>query len=48
LAREAKILSEVVGETGFPKIHYLYRDDEYNALVLNLLGPNLEKLFKIC
>jgi len=48
LSREAKILSEVVGEIGFPKIHYLYRDEEYNALVLNLLGPNLEKLFKLC
>jgi len=48
LSREAKILSEVVDELGFPKIHYLYRDDEYNALVLTLLGPNLEKLFKLC
>ena len=48
LSREAKILSEVVGETGFPKIHYLYRDDEYNALVLNLLGANLFHLFKMC
>ena len=33
---------------GFPKIHYYYRDDEYNALVLNLLGPNLENLLKLC
>jgi len=48
LSREAKILSEVVDEIGYPKIHYLYRDDEYNALVLTLLGPNLEKLFKMC
>jgi len=48
LSREAKILSEVVGEAGFPKIHYLYRDDEYNALVLNLLGANLFHLFKMC
>jgi len=35
-------------EVGFPTLHFLFRDDEFNAIVLNLLGPNLEKLFKAC
>lgn len=48
LSREAKMLSELADETGFPTLHYLFRDDEFNAVVLNLLGPNLEKLFKAC
>ncbi len=48
LSREAKILSDLAGLKGFPKLHFLFRDDEYNAIVLNLLGPNLEKLFKVC
>jgi len=48
LSREAKMLSDLADEPGFPKLHFLFRDDEYNAIVLNLLGPNLEKLFKAC
>ena len=48
LSREAKMLSELADEKGFPKLHFLFRDDEYNAIVLNLLGPNLEKLFAAC
>jgi len=48
LSREAKMLSDLADDTGFPKLHFLFRDDEYNAIVLNLLGPNLEKLFKAC
>jgi casein kinase I family protein HRR25 len=42
------MLSDLADDTGFPKLHFLFRDDEYNAIVLNLLGPNLEKLFKAC
>ena len=42
------MLSELSEEIGFPKLHFLFRDDEFNAIVLNLLGPNLEKLFKAC
>ncbi len=42
------MLSELGDEPGFPKLHYLFRDDEFNAIVLNLLGPNLEKLLKAC
>ena len=42
------MLSELADEKGFPKLHFLFRDDEYNAIVLNLLGPNLEKLFAAC
>ena len=42
------MLSDLADEPGFPKLHFLFRDDEYNAIVLNLLGPNLEKLFKAC
>lgn len=48
LSREAKILQTVSGEYGFPKIHCLFKDDEYNALVMSLHGQNLEKLLKKC
>jgi len=48
LSREAKILQQVKGEFGFPKMHCLFKDDEFNALILTLLGLNLEKLLQKC
>ena len=33
---------------GFPKIHYFGICAKYNALVMEMLGPNLEQLFNRC
>jgi len=42
------MLEELSGEKGFPQLHFLFRDDEFNAIVMNLLGPNLDRLFRAC
>jgi len=46
LPQEARILKDLKSELGFPEFRFLFEDDEYNAIVLNLLGPNLETLFE--
>lgn len=33
---------------GIPKVHWLGIEGDYNALVIDLLGPNLEDLFAFC
>ena len=35
-------------DIALPKIHYYGKCGRYNALVLDLLGPNLEELFNLC
>lgn len=42
---EAKIMKEVQGE-GIPKIYEITSKGDYNHLVMEILGPNLETLFK--
>jgi len=48
LPREAKLLSELGEEIGFPTIHNYGKEETFSFLVLGLLGPNLEKLFRTC
>jgi len=48
LAKEAKVLQEMNGEQGFPIVYSYGKDVDYNYMTLNLLGHDLEKLFKIC
>lgn len=48
LNREARILNELKGGSGFPTIHYYSKEDNFSILAMTLLGYNLEKLFKSC
>ena len=48
LAHEFKVYMLVGGKTGFPNVHWYGTEGEYNLLVLDLLGPNLEDLFTHC
>lgn len=33
---------------GIPNIHWYGKIEDYNILVMDLLGPNLEDLFNLC
>ncbi|ELP89798.1 casein kinase, putative, partial [Entamoeba invadens IP1] len=43
---ESRIYSLLTGYVGFPKIMYYGTEGEYNAIVMQLLGPSLEDLMK--
>lgn len=44
---EAKLLKSIPG-TGIPQMHWFGIAGEYNAMVMELLGQNLEDLFNFC
>ena len=48
LLQETKLLKELQGEEGVPKIYYYSQTPESNCLVMELLGDNLEQLFNNC
>ena len=43
---EHKVYSLFFNETGFPKIYHYGAEGDYNALVMQLLGPSLEDMVK--
>lgn len=43
ISKEAKILLDLEGTPGFPKMFYFLKGDLHSFLVLSLLGKNLEK-----
>ena len=45
---ESKVYKILQGGVGIPRIHYYGNEQEYNALVMDLLGPSLEELFNFC
>lgn len=46
LPKEAKVLTIMNGAEGFAVLGELLSEHDFNILVMNLLGPNLEKLFR--
>ena len=45
LLHEAKVLKVLAGK-GIPEIKGYVMEGDYNVLIMTLLGPSLEKLFK--
>jgi len=48
LMYEAKLLRHIQGAPGIANVHYCDVEGDYNALVMDLLGPSLEDLFNLC
>jgi hypothetical protein len=48
LGYEAKILKYLQGGIGIPNVHYYVSEDEYNYMVLDLLGQSIEVVFSNC
>jgi casein kinase I family protein HRR25 len=48
LKQESKIYKTLMGGTGVPWIMWSGKKGDYNVLVIDLLGPSLEDLFKMC
>lgn len=46
LLKEAKILYELKGERGFPRMYYFIKDDKLSIMVMTLLSRNLSELWK--
>jgi serine/threonine protein kinase len=47
IKEEMKILQDLSGGEGIPNIYYYGHIDDYKVLVMDLLGPSLDKFFKI-
>ncbi|KAF9221056.1 kinase-like protein [Gyrodon lividus] len=48
LRQESKVYKSLMGGPGVPWIMYSGRQGDYNVMVIDLLGPSLEDLFKMC
>lgn len=48
LQHESKIYKSLMGGPGVPWIIWSGRQGDYNIMVIDLLGPSLEDLFKMC
>jgi serine/threonine protein kinase len=48
IGEEIKILKDLQGGVGIPEIYWHGRHEEYKVIVMDLLGPSLDKFFKIC
>ncbi len=47
LLSEARLLKSI-SMKGFPKMHWYGHSGDYNVMVLDILGQNLEDLFNFC
>lgn len=45
---EARVYKALVGGIGIPFVRWFGQECDYNALVIDLLGPSLEDLFNFC
>ncbi|KAJ9493288.1 hypothetical protein H2202_011251 [Exophiala xenobiotica] len=48
LEEEPSIYQALTGNPGFPKVYWFGQKDDFMALIFELLGPNLEDLFRYC
>lgn len=48
LKQESKVYKSLMGGPGVPWIMWSGKQGEYNVMVIDLLGPSLEDLFKMC
>jgi len=48
LLYETKIYKILNGGAGIPSIHWFGVEGDYNAMVMDLLGPSLEDVFNYC
>lgn len=48
LKQESKIYKTLMGGPGVPWVMWSGRQGDYNVMVIDLLGPSLEDLFKMC
>jgi serine/threonine protein kinase len=48
LQNEIDIYKELAGRPGIPKLYWSGQECDYNVMVFELLGPNLEDLFNYC
>jgi hypothetical protein len=48
LKHESKIYKTLMGGPGVPWIIWSGKQGDYNVMVIDLLGPSLEDLFKLC
>jgi serine/threonine protein kinase len=48
LRHEYKVYREITSCHGFASVHYFGKQDNYNVLVMDLMGPSLEDLFDKC
>ncbi|XP_055987079.1 casein kinase I-like [Sorex fumeus] len=48
LLYESKLYRLLQGGVGIPRLWWYGQDKQYNALVIDLLGPSLEDLFNLC
>lgn len=48
LLYESRLYRLLQGGTGIPRVHWFGQAHEYNAMVMDLLGPSLEDLFNFC
>ncbi|KAF9035295.1 kinase-like domain-containing protein [Panaeolus papilionaceus] len=48
LRQESKIYKTLMGGTGVPWIMWSGKQGDYNVMIIDLLGPSLEELFKRC
>jgi casein kinase I family protein HRR25 len=48
LEKECKVYKTIAGGIGVPFVRWFGTECDYNAMVINLLGPSLGDLFNFC